>query len=97
MEIVGAAVDNNLAVETRENMDMGIKKLQFSEPFYTIQFIDTEKRYKIDDTSIVINLGEKGILIKDRPLQYLKSTIVRNVILYDIQRALVIEGYEKKD
>ena len=95
MELVGAAVDNNLAVETRENMDMGIKKLQFSEPFYTIKFIDTEKRYNIDDTSIVINLGEKGILIKDRPLQYLKSTIVRNVILYDIQRALVIEGYEK--
>ena len=76
-------------------MDMGVRTLHFSDPFYTIKFIDNEKQYKIDDTSIVINLGEKGILVKDRPLQYLKSTIVRNVILYDIQRALVIEGYEK--
>ena len=74
---------------------MGIRTLQFSEPFYTIKFIDNEKQYKIDDTSIVICLGEKGILIKDRPLNYLKSTIVRNVMLYDIQRAFVIEGYEK--
>jgi len=76
-------------------MDMGIKKLQFSEPFYTIKFIDDEKQHKVDDTSIVISLGEKGILVKGRPLQYLKSTIVRNVIINNIQGALVIEDYER--
>ena len=52
-------------------------------------------QYKIDDKSIVINLGEKGILVKDRSLGYLKSTIVRNVTINNIQRALVVEDYEK--
>ena len=75
---------------------MGIITLQFSEPFYTIKFIDNEKQYKIDDTSVAINLGASSVVVKDRPLAYLKSAIVRNVVINDIQRALVIEGYEKK-
>jgi hypothetical protein len=76
-------------------MDMSIKSLQFPEPFYTIKVIHEEKQYKIDKKSIVINLGNKDIPVKDKPLGYLKSTIVKNVILNDIQRALVIEDYEK--
>ena len=74
---------------------MSIKKLQFSEPFYKIKWIDNEMQYKIDNTSIVINLGERGIRVKDKPLVYLKSTIVRNLIVKDIHRALVIEDYER--
>jgi hypothetical protein len=74
---------------------MSIKKFEFSEPFYTIKWIDNEVQYKIDKTSIVINLGKRGILTKDKALGYLRSTIVRNVTLKDIQRALVIEDYER--
>jgi hypothetical protein len=96
VEVAAAAADNDLAIQAWEKINMGIRTLQFSEPFYTIKFIDNERQYKIDDTSIVISLAEKGILIRDRPLEYLKSTIVRNVIINDIQRTLVIEGYEKK-
>jgi hypothetical protein len=73
---------------------MSVKQLKFSIPFYTIQFVDNEIEYKINHTSIVINLGERGILVKDSPLGCLKSTIVRNVTIKDIQRALVIEDYE---
>ena len=74
---------------------MSIKKLRFSDPFYTIEFIDNEMQYKINDTSIVINLGERGILVKDKALGNLKSTIIRNVAIKDIQRALVIDDYER--
>lgn len=74
---------------------MGIKKLQFPEPFYTIKAIHEEEQYKIDKKNILVNLGHKDIAVKDIPLGYLKSTIVRNVILNDIQCALVIEDYEK--
>ena len=76
---------------------MSLRKLQFSEPFYSINFIDNETQYKIDNTGIVINLSERGILVKDKTLNYLRSTIVRNVTLKNIQRALVIEDYEKSE
>ena len=75
---------------------MGIKNLQFSEPLYTIKFIENQKQYEIGNISIVINLGEKDILIKGRPLGCLKSTIVKNVTLSDIQRALVVEDYVRE-
>ena len=75
---------------------MSIKKLRFSEPFYTMKFIDDQQLYEIDDLSIVINLGEKEILVKGLPLGRLKSTIVKNVALPDIERAIVVEGYEPK-
>jgi len=95
VEVAAAASGNHLVVEIWEKMDMGVRTLHFSAPFYTIKFVDNENQYKINDTSIVMSLAERAILVKDRPLQYLKSTIVRNVMINNIQRALVIEGYER--
>ena len=74
---------------------MSITTLQFGEPFYTIKAIHGEEQYKIANKSIVVNLSEKNIWIKDSPLAFQKSTIVRNVAIKDIQRVLVIEDYEK--
>jgi hypothetical protein len=74
---------------------MSIRTLQFSEPFYTIKVIHAEKEFNIANKSIVVNLSEKEIRIKDSSLAFQKSTIVRNVAIRNIQRALVIEDYEK--
>lgn len=73
---------------------MSIKTLQFCEPFYTIKAVSDENQYAIGRKSIVVNLGERNIMIKDMPLFRLKSTIVTNVMVRDLQRALVIEDYE---
>ena len=75
---------------------MSVQQLPFSEPFYTMKFIDGESRYEIDDISIVINLGESDIRVKGSPLGYLKSTIVKNVTLTDVRRAIVVEGYASR-
>ena len=74
---------------------MTIRALQFPEPFYTIKAIHGEKEFKIANNSIIVNLSEENIWVKDKPLTFLKSTIVRNVTIKDIQRALVIENYER--
>ena len=74
---------------------MGIRTLQFGEPFYTIRAIYGEEQYKIANKSIVVNLSEQKIRVKDSALGFQKSTIVRNAVIKDIQRALVIEDYEK--
>jgi hypothetical protein len=78
-------------------MDMSIRTLQFPEPFYRIKAIHGEKELKIANNSIVVNLSEKNIWVKDKSLAFLKSTIVRNITIKDVQRALVIEDYEKND
>ena len=75
---------------------MSVQPLPFSEPFYTMKFIDSQDWYEIDDISIVINLGEPDIRVKGSPLGYLKSTIVNNVTLSGVRRAIVVEGYESR-
>ena len=76
---------------------MSIKSLQFPEPFYTIKAIHGEKEFGVGQKSVVVNLSEKNIWVKDKPLGFLKSTILRNVTIRDIERGLVIEDYEKSN
>ena len=74
---------------------MTVRVLQFPEPFFTIKALHGEKECRIAKNSIIVNLSEENIWVKDKPLTFLKSTVVRNVILKDIQRALLIEDYGK--
>lgn len=63
---------------------MSIKTLQFCQPFYTIKAVQDEKEYKICNKSIVINLSESDVMVRDKPVCHLKSTIVTNINkLYD--------------
>lgn len=74
---------------------MSEKNLQFCKPFYTIKSVKDEAQYRIDCKSIVLNLGEKDIIVKDKPLVSLQSTVVTNITIKNIQWALVVENYEK--
>jgi hypothetical protein len=74
---------------------MSVHQFQFPEPFFTIKAIKEEKQYAIDEKSIVVNLGGKSLWIKNRPLDFCKSTIVRKVEIRDVRRAVVVEHYEK--
>lgn len=76
---------------------MSILKLQFPEPFFTIKAVHEEARYPIEEKSIVVNLSEKNLWIMNKSLGFLKSTIVKNVEIRDLQRALVVENYEKNN
>lgn len=74
---------------------MSIKTLQFCEPFYIIKAVQDEKEYKIGNKSIVVNLSETDIMVKNKPVNHLKSTIVANVAINNLQRAIIVEDYER--
>ena len=59
-----------------------------------MKFVNDQPIFEIKDRSIVINLSEKEIWVKGHPLGSLKSTIVKNVALPEIERAIVVEGYQ---
>lgn len=74
---------------------ISINTLQFCEPFYTIKTLHNEKEYRVGKESIVINLSDSTVKVKDKRLNYLKSTIVTNITIEDLQRAIIVEDYEK--
>lgn len=74
---------------------MIIKTCQFCEPFYTIKAIQDEKEYRIGPKSIVVNLSQSNIMVKDLPILYLKSSIVTNLTIYNLKRAIIVEDYER--
>lgn len=76
---------------------MSINTLTFCEPFFTIKTIQDEKEYQVGKKSIVINLNKDAITIKDNKLYYLKSTIVANIIINNIQQAIIVEDFEKEN
>lgn len=74
---------------------MSINTLQFCEPFFTIKTLHNEQEYRVGEKSIVINLSDSAIKVKDKRLDYLKSTIVTRITIENLQKAIIVEEYEK--
>jgi len=74
---------------------MSITTLQFCEPFYTIKAVQNEKEYQVSNKSIVVNLSKNNIMVKNLPVIYLKSTIVANITINNLERAIIVEDYER--
>jgi hypothetical protein len=74
---------------------MSVQTLDFVEPFFPVKYVLNEKGYAVGEKSIVFNLSQKDIWIKNLPLGYFKSTVVTNVIITNIDRCLIIEDYER--
>lgn len=77
---------------------MSVKKLDFAAPFFNTEFVENEKEYFIEEKSLVINLSniDAGTLyVKGMPVLPLKGTIIENVALTDISKALVVKEYDK--
>ena len=74
---------------------MAIQKCNFSEPFFQIKSVYKEETLPIDEKSIVINLDKTNLWVKEQPLGFLKSTILRNIEIKDVKHAILIEDYEK--
>jgi len=74
---------------------MSITTLQFCEPFYTIKAVQDEKAYPVGHKSIVVNLSKNNIMVKNMPIVYLKSSIVTNITITHLERAIIVEDYER--
>ena len=74
---------------------MTIEILTLGEPFFSISIIRDETEYEIKDKTILLNLSEQMINIKDQALGALQSYIVKDVAIKNIEHALIVEGFAK--
>jgi len=71
-------------------MENKTRKLSFSEEFLNVEYIERADRYVINNRTIVVNLGEKGIIIEGKELSPYKSAIFYNIVLTKIENLLLI-------
>lgn len=82
---------------------MSITPLDFAEPFYTIELIENEPSYKINEKSMVVNIAEhdpNGVRIGergDRVIPPLKAIIAQDITIYEVTRAFVVIDVERTD
>ena len=63
-------------------MEQNIKTtLSFSEPYLKAEMIENVTNYKIDQKAVIINSGEKDIIVEGKLLSPWQSSIYNNVII----------------
>jgi len=69
---------------------MSIESLSISKPFFELKFIQNENSYIIKSPSILINLSNVKISIKDQLLSKYHSLIVKNIKVTNIKKAVLV-------
>ena len=72
---------------------MSINRLDFAEPFFTVKLVEDEREYTTQGKSIVLNLSEKPIRVRDQQLGHLQSAVFANVALDDVEKAVMVERF----
>ena len=86
-----------MAVRIGRNM---IQKLDFAEPFFSVDYIENEEEYYIEKNSMAVNLAERSgslMYIRGVPVLPLKAAIAEGVWLEHVERAFVVKDYERCD
>jgi hypothetical protein len=74
---------------------MSVRNLDFAEPFFSAKYILNENSFAIAEKSIVFNLAQRPILIRQQGLGFFRSTVVTNLAIEEIERCLVIDDFER--
>lgn len=72
---------------------MSVTTLDISEPFFTTKVFQDEAGYQVRGKSILLNLSERQIQIRDQKLGHLQSVIVSDVELFGLEHAVLIERF----
>ena len=76
---------------------MTIQTLDFAAPFFAVDFVTDESRLAIEGRAIFLNLGSTPVSLEAQQLAPLQSAILSNVEVHDIERAVLITGFESHD
>lgn len=77
---------------------MSIQSLNFALPFFEVDYVENEESYFAKDRCLVLNLAERSqtvLYIKGIPVLPLKGTVVENVSVDNIGRALIVKDYDR--
>jgi hypothetical protein len=74
---------------------MSIEMLNFAEPFFTVRHISGESAYTVDGSTILLNLADVAVDIERQQLASLQSCIVTSGTIKNIERAVLIERFDR--
>ena len=80
---------------------MSITKLDFAEPFFSLDYIENEESYYIGEKSLVFNLArnEQDTIKLDceRVISSLKGAVIQDMTIKCLTRALIVKDFERTD
>ncbi|MDO4492389.1 MAG: hypothetical protein Q4C53_00730 [Clostridia bacterium] len=79
---------------------MPIQKLDFAEPFYSLDYVTNEPVYHAAGKCMIINLAEhehENLYIKGVVTLPLKASVVKDVDAENVVRALIVKDIDKVD
>ena len=72
---------------------MNITTLEIGDPFFTIRLIENAPRHSIGEKTIVLNIGDRPIRVREQSIQPLQSVVLVDTEMEDVEKAVVVEGY----
>jgi hypothetical protein len=76
---------------------MTIRDLDIAEPFFTTRLIEGEARHEVTGKTIVLNLSDRPLRVRDQSLGSLQSVILRDTEIEDIDHAVIVERFADHD
>ena len=76
---------------------MTIRDLDIAEPFFTTRLIEGEARHEVTGKTIVLNLSDRPLRVRDQSLGSLQSVILRDTEIEDIDHAVIVERFADLD
>ena len=76
---------------------MTIRDLDIAEPFFTTRLIEGEARHEVTGKTIVLNLSDRPLRIRDQSLGSLQSVILKDTEIEDIDHAVIVERFADYD
>lgn len=73
---------------------MTVQQLDIAEPFFSVSMISDETSLRITGRTIVLNLADSPICIREQTLGSLQSVILRDTDIKDVQHAILVERFE---
>ena len=76
---------------------MTIMPLTIGDPFFAIRILMDEKSHAITGKTIVLNLADAPLRVRDQTLGTLQSVILRETEIQDVTHAVLVEGFDDHD
>ena len=76
---------------------MTIRDLDIAEPFFTTRLIEGEARHEVTGKTIVLNLSDRPLRVRDQSLDSLQSVILKDTEIEDIDHAVIVERFADLD
>lgn len=73
---------------------MPTRILDFAEPFFTVSMVTGETTVSVSGKAILLNLAETPVRIFDQMLEHLQSTVIADVDIRDVDKAILIERFD---